>query len=87
MYFDFFKVGEIDKELQLPIHRSDQRYFPLFRDTKQEPWAIISNVQTQYGSKVITLHGVLTVCYFIVLEFALYGSLRCIRFRFSIVLS
>lgn len=45
----------------MPIHKADRRYFPLYRDTKQEPWGIISNVKTEYGSKVITISGVLKV--------------------------
>ncbi len=55
------QIGDIDKEVTLPIHKADRRYFPLYRDTKQEPWGIISNVKTEYGSKVITISGVLKV--------------------------
>lgn len=31
-------IGDIDKEITLPVHKADRRYFPLYRDTKQEPW-------------------------------------------------
>lgn len=54
-------VGDIDKEITLPIHKADRRYFPLYRDTKQEPWGIISHVRTEYGSTIVTIHGVLKV--------------------------
>lgn len=59
--YPFQQIGDIDKEITLPIHKADRRYFPLYRDTKQEPWGIISNVKTEYGSKVITISGVLKV--------------------------
>ncbi|XP_037042887.1 vacuolar protein sorting-associated protein 13-like, partial [Bradysia coprophila] len=55
------QIGDIDKEVTLPIHKADRRYFPLYRDTKQEPWGILSNVKTEYGSKVITISGVLKI--------------------------
>lgn len=55
------QVGEIDKNIVLPVHKADRRYFPLYRDTNQEPWGIISDVHTEYGSTVITIHGVLKV--------------------------
>lgn len=54
-------IGDIDKEIKLPVHKADRRYFPLYRDTKQEPWGIISHVRTEYGSTIITIHGVLKV--------------------------
>lgn len=60
-YIFFQQIGDIDKEVTLPIHKADRRYFPLYRDTKQEPWGIISNVKTEYGSKIITISGVLKV--------------------------
>lgn len=53
------QIGEIDKEITLPVHKADRRYFPLYRDTHQEPWGIISHVHTEYGSTIITIHGVL----------------------------
>lgn len=56
------QIGDIDKEITLPVHKADRRYFPLYRDTNQEPWGIISQVHTEYGSTVITIHGVLKVC-------------------------
>lgn len=57
----YVQVGDIAKEIMLPIHKADRRYFPLYRDTNQEPWGIISHVHTEYGSTVITIHGVLKV--------------------------
>lgn len=55
------QIGDIDKEVTLPVHKADRRYFPLYRDTKQEPWGIISHVKTEYGSTVISIHGVLKI--------------------------
>lgn len=55
------QIGEINKEITLPVHKADRRYFPLYRDTNQEPWGIISHVHTEYGSTVVTIHGVLKV--------------------------
>lgn len=55
------QIGDIAKEITLPVHKADRRYFPLYRDTKQEPWGIISHVHTEYGSTIITIHGVLKV--------------------------
>lgn len=57
----YIQVGEINKEIMLPVHKADRRYFPLYRDTQQEPWGIISHVHTEYGSTIITIHGVLKV--------------------------
>lgn len=57
----YVQVGEINKEIMLPVHKADRRYFPLYRDTHQEPWGIISHVHTEYGSTIITIHGVLKV--------------------------
>lgn len=57
----YVQLGDIAKEIMLPIHKADRRYFPLYRDTNQEPWGIISHVHTEYGSTIITVHGVLKV--------------------------
>lgn len=55
------KIGDIDKELVLPVHKADERYFPLYRDTKQEPWGIVSDISVEYGCTIINVHGVLQV--------------------------
>lgn len=55
------KISDIDKEICLPVHRADERYFPLYRDTNQEPWAIVSQVKVEYGCTIITVHGILQV--------------------------
>lgn len=55
------QIGEITKDVVLPIHKADRRYFPLYRDTNKEPWGIISHVRNEYGSTVITIHGVVKV--------------------------
>ena len=65
----FVQIGDIDKEVILPIHKADRRYFPLYRDTNKEPWGIISHVKNEYGSTVITIHGVLKVSGFYSISF------------------
>lgn len=57
----YVQLGDIAKEIMLPLHKADRRYFPLYRNTSQEPWGIISHVHTEYGSTIITIHGVLKV--------------------------
>lgn len=59
--FLYVKVDTIDKELTLPVFKADRRYFPLYRDTQQDPFSIISEVKLDMGSTVVTLHGVLKV--------------------------
>ncbi|XP_058837903.1 intermembrane lipid transfer protein Vps13 isoform X2 [Topomyia yanbarensis] len=54
-------VGDTDKELNLPVYKSDKRYFPLYRKTDQEPWAIISEVKIEHGSTVVVLRGIVQV--------------------------
>lgn len=54
-------VGNISKELALPISKSDKRYFPLYRDTNQDPWGIVSEVKMEFGVTVINIHSVLNV--------------------------
>jgi vacuolar protein sorting-associated protein 13A/C len=49
------------KELMLPISRADKRYFPLYRDSNQEPWGIISEVTVEMGATIIKLRGILQV--------------------------
>lgn len=60
-HFLTVSIGNINKDLRLPVHKSDRRYFPLYRGVKQEPWGIISHVTTEYGSTLVTLHGVLQI--------------------------
>ncbi|XP_055701182.1 intermembrane lipid transfer protein Vps13 isoform X2 [Phlebotomus papatasi] len=55
------KIGDIDKELVLPVYKADKRYFPLYRDTNSEPWGIISNIKVEYGSTIVTIHGVVQI--------------------------
>uniref|UniRef100_A0A6B2EM79 Putative vacuolar protein n=1 Tax=Phlebotomus kandelakii TaxID=1109342 RepID=A0A6B2EM79_9DIPT len=55
------KIGDIDKELILPVYKADKRYFPLYRDTNSEPWGIISNIKVEYGSTIVTIHGVVQI--------------------------
>lgn len=55
------KIGDIDKEIILPVHKADKRYFPLYRDTKKEPWGIVSDIVVEYGCTVITVHGILQI--------------------------
>lgn len=54
-------IPEVQKRLQLPIHRADKRYFPLYRETNQEPWGIISEISIEMGSTFVTIRGVLQI--------------------------
>lgn len=54
-------IPEVDKRLQLPIHRADKRYFPLYRETNQEPWGIISEISIEMGSTIVTIRGILQI--------------------------
>ena len=55
------EFGDINKELILPVHKADQRYFPLYRDTKKEPWGIISDIIFEYGCSIVTIRGILQI--------------------------
>lgn len=54
-------IPEVQKRLQLPIHRADKRYFPIYRETNQEPWGIISEISIEMGSTFVTIRGILQV--------------------------
>ena len=54
-------IGDTDKEIFLPVYKSDRRYFPIFRNTNQEAWAIISEVRIEFGSTVVTIRGIVQV--------------------------
>lgn len=54
-------IPEVQKRLQLPIHRADKRYFPIYRERNQEPWGIISEISIEMGSTFVTIRGVLQV--------------------------
>lgn len=49
------------KKLELPIHRADNRYFPIYRESNQEPWGIISEIKQEHGSTKITVRGIVQV--------------------------
>lgn len=55
------QIGEIKKELRIPVYKADKRYFPLFGDTHKEVWGIVSDVKMEAGSIKLTLHGVIQV--------------------------
>ncbi|XP_037905174.1 vacuolar protein sorting-associated protein 13 isoform X4 [Hermetia illucens] len=57
----YVQIGKISKEVALPINRADERYFPLYRDVQQDPWGIVSSIKLEYGSTVVTVHGVVKV--------------------------
>ncbi|XP_055592823.1 intermembrane lipid transfer protein Vps13-like [Uranotaenia lowii] len=54
-------IGDTEKELTLPVYKSDKRYFPLYRKTDQEPWAIISEVKIEHGATVVVLRGIVQI--------------------------
>lgn len=57
----FVQVGNIKKTLKIPVHKADKRYFPLYRDTQEEPWGIVSNVKLETGTIALTLQGVVQI--------------------------
>lgn len=59
--FVHVQVGEITKTLKIPVHKSDRRYFPLYRDTQAEAWGIVSQVRLETGTTVLTLQGVVQI--------------------------
>lgn len=60
-YNIYCMVVGINKEVLLPVSKSDQRYFPLYRGANQDPWGIISQVISEYGTTRINIHGVVNV--------------------------
>lgn len=54
-------IPEVQKRLQLPIHRADKRYFPVYRERDQEPWGIISEISIEMGSTIVTIRGILQI--------------------------
>lgn len=54
-------IPEVQKRIQLPIHRADKRYFPMYRETNQEPWGIISEISIEMGSTFVTIRGIVQV--------------------------
>lgn len=60
-YNIYVSVGHIQKQLVLPVSKSDKRYFSLFRDTNQDPWGIVSEVNSEYGTTIINIHSVVNV--------------------------
>lgn len=55
------QVGQIEKDLKVPVYKTDKRYFPLYRDTQEEPWGIVSDVQVELGITKLNLHGIVQV--------------------------
>lgn len=54
-------IPEVQKRLQLPIHRADKRYFPIYRERNLESWGIISEISIEMGSTLVTIRGILQV--------------------------
>lgn len=54
-------IPEVQKRLHLPIHRADKRYFPIYRETNQEPWGIISEIRVEMGSTFVTIRGIVQI--------------------------
>ncbi|XP_050092629.1 intermembrane lipid transfer protein Vps13 isoform X2 [Anopheles aquasalis] len=54
-------IGGKDKELTLPVYKSDKRYFPLFRMSGQEPWGIISEVKIEHGCTILVLRSIVQI--------------------------
>lgn len=57
----YLQIPDAQKKIQLPIHRADKRYFPIYRETNQEPWGIISEIKQERGSTIVTVRGIVQV--------------------------
>lgn len=51
----------MEKQICLPVYKADYRYFPLYRDSNQEPWAIVSEVKINLDSIHVTLRSIVQV--------------------------
>ncbi|XP_016940577.3 intermembrane lipid transfer protein Vps13 [Drosophila suzukii] len=60
-YTLYVTIGDINKEIGLPVSKSDTRFFNLMRSTSQEPWGIISEVTQDYGTTKVNIHGVVLI--------------------------
>ncbi|KMY92020.1 vacuolar protein sorting-associated protein 13 [Drosophila simulans] len=60
-YTLYVTIGDINKEIALPVSKSDTRFFNLMRSTSHEPWGIISEVKQEYGTTKVNIHGVVSV--------------------------
>jgi vacuolar protein sorting-associated protein 13A/C len=54
-------IPDAQKKIQLPIHRADKRYFPIYRETNQETLGIISEIKQERGSTTVTVRGIVQV--------------------------
>lgn len=59
--FVHVQVGDIKKTIKIPVHKADRRYFPLYRDTHEEAWGIVSQVKLETGTTALTLQGVVQI--------------------------
>lgn len=55
----YIQISDIQTEVILPVNKADTRYFPLI--PHHDGWAIVSEVQLEYGTTKINIHGVVTV--------------------------
>lgn len=54
-------IPEAQKRLNLPIHRADKRYFPIFRDSNQDALGLISEILIEMGSTIVIIRGILQI--------------------------
>lgn len=55
------QIGNIGKSLIIPVYKADYRYFPLYRESQNEAWAIISEVKINLNVINITIRGIVQV--------------------------
>lgn len=56
------RVNERNCEIDLPVARADKRYFSLqHRVAGNDPWGLVSDVQVQDGSTLITLRSIIQI--------------------------
>ncbi|XP_017018537.1 intermembrane lipid transfer protein Vps13 [Drosophila kikkawai] len=60
-YTFYVTIGDIGKEIALPVSKSDTRFFNLMRSSTHEPWGIVSEVKQEYGTTKVNIHGVVSI--------------------------
>lgn len=69
-------IPEAQKRLQLPIHRADKRYFPIYRDSNQDALGLISEIFIDMGSTIVTIRGILQVFNHFTVPIQVYSNMN-----------
>lgn len=69
-------IPEAQKRLQLPIHRADKRYFPIFRETNQDALGLISEITIDMGSTIVIIRGILQIFNHFTIPVQVYSNMN-----------